>query len=255
MRNLSRLAVLGAVSAAAAVAAPSALAASTAVATLTPNKGGSLTVAAPTTFKLTTKTPDFPYDISGNTRLKAIKANLPEQLLFNTTGFTPCNTAQFLVSRTCSSKSKLGTAVVIADAGPDLPPVQATTDLYFGSGFTVLARVQSESPAVIDQPVVGELRSSGVRGYGLQMYIPIPPDIAQPIERVYPVVRSVTATVKPPSRSVRVPGEKKKVKLPLAGLGQCKGALNFQVSVVYTDALGLIDKSTDSAATKAKCRK
>ncbi|MBJ7470755.1 MAG: hypothetical protein JHD16_05610 [Solirubrobacteraceae bacterium] len=255
MRNLSRIAVLGAVTAAAAAAAPSAMAANSAVATLTPNKGGSLTVAAPTTFKLTTTTPDVIYDNSGNTRIKAIKANLPEQLLFNTTGFTPCNTAAFLVSKTCSSKSKLGSAVVEADGGPDIGKVMATTDLYFGTGFTVLARVKSDSPAVIDQPVVGELRSSGVRGYGLQMYIPVPADIAMPIERVYPVIRSVTATVKPPTRSVRVPGEKKKVKLPLAGLGECKGALNFQVSIVYTDALGVIDKSTDSAATKATCKK
>lgn len=253
MRILSRLVVLGTLTAA--VAAPSALAASSAVATLSPNKGGSLTVAAPTTFKLTVNTPDSVYDNSGNTRIKAIKANLPEQLLFNTVGFTQCDVQSFLATKICPSKSKLGTAVVEADGGPDIGKVQATTDLYFGRGFTVLARIQSESPAVIDQPVVGELRSSGVAGYGLQMYIPVPAEIAQPIDRVYPIVRSVTATVTPPTRSVKVPGEKKKVKLPLAGLGPCSGALRFQVTVQYTDAVGLIDKSNEGAATTAKCKK
>ncbi len=253
MRNLSRLLVLG--TAAATLAAPSAMAANSAVAKLTPNKGGTPVVAAPTTFKLTVNTPDVLYDASGNTRIKAIKANLPEQLLFNSLGFKQCPISTFLATKVCPSATKLGSAVVEADGGPDIGKVQARTDLYFGSGFTVLARVQSDSPAVIDQPVVGELRSSGATGYGLQMYIPVPADIAQPISGVYPIVRSVTATVKPPTRSVKIPKTKGKTKIPLAGLGPCKGALNFNVSVVYTDAGGLIDKLTDGAATKAKCKK
>ncbi len=254
MRILSRLLVLGTLTALAATA-PSAMAANTAVATLTPNKGGTLLVAAPTTFKLTVNTPDAIYDNSGNTRIKAIKANLPEQLLFNSIPFKQCVVSDFLATKVCPSATKLGTAVVIADGGPDIGPVQATTDLYFGTGFSVLARIQSDSPAVIDQPVVGELRSSGLRGYGLQMYIPVPPEIAQPIERVYPIVRSVTATVKPPSVSKKVSGFKGKVKIPLAGLGPCSGKLNFLVNVVYTDAGGQIEKSVDGAATTAKCKK
>lgn len=253
MRKLSRIAVIGTLAAAA--AAPNAMAANSAVAKLSPNKGGSLTVAAPTTFQVTVKTPDTAYDNTGNTRIKAIKALLPEQLLFNSIGFKYCDTTTFLATKVCPSATKLGDAKVIADGGPDIGQVLATTELYFGSGFTVLARVKSDQPAVIDQPVVGELRSSGVRGYGLQMYIPVPKEIAEPIERVYPIIREVTATVKPPTRSVKVPGEKKKVKLPLAGLGPCSGKLNFNVSVVYTDAIGLIDKSTDGAPTTASCKK
>ena len=253
MRKLSRIAVIGTLAAAA--AAPNAMAANSAVAKLTPNKGGSLTVAAPTTFQVTVNTPDIAYDNTGNTRIKAIKALLPEQLLFNSIGFKYCDTVQFLATKTCPSATKLGDAVVEADGGPDIGKVLATTELYFGSGFNVLARVRSDAPAVIDQPVVGELRSSGVKGYGLQMYIPVPKDIAEPIERVYPIVRKVTATVKPPTRSVKVPGEKKKVKLPLAGLGPCSGKLNFNVSVIYTDSIGTIDKTTDGAPTTATCKK
>ncbi len=253
MRNLSRLLVLG--TAAAAVAAPSAMAANSAVATLSPNKGGTPVLAAPTTFKLTVNTPDIVYDASGNTRIKAIKANLPEQLLFNSIGFTQCQVTSFIETKSCPSKSKIGDAVVEADGGPDIGKVQATTELFFGSGFTVLARVQSDSPAVIDEPVVGELRSSGVRGYGLQMYIPVPAKVSQPIDRVYPIVRSVTATVKPPVRSVKVSG--KKVKIPLAGLGPCSGALNFDVSVVYgpPEVLPSTVLTSVGASTKAKCKK
>lgn len=253
MRKLSRIAVLGTV--AAAVAAPSAMAANSATVKLSPNKGGSLTVAAPTTFRVTVNTPDTPYDASGQTRIKAIKALLPEDLLFNSIPFATCDVQKFLATKICPSATKLGDAVVEADGGPEIQKVMATTELYFGSGFSILARVKSDAPAVIDEPVIGELRSSGVAGYGLQMYIPVPPQIAEPIDRVYPIVKSVTATVKPPTKSVRVPGEKKKVKLPLAGLGPCSGALAFNVSIVYTDAVGLIDKKVDGASAKASCKK
>lgn len=253
MRKLSRIAVIGTLAAAA--AAPNAMAANSAVAKLSPNKGGTLTVAAPTTFQVTVNTDDVAYDNTGNTRIKAIRALLPEQLLFNSIGFKYCDTVTFLATKTCPSATKLGDAQVVADGGPDIGQVLATTELYFGSGFTILARVKSDAPAVIDQPVVGELRSSGVKGYGLQMYIPVPKDIAEPIERVYPIVKKVTATVKPQTRSVKVPGEKKKVKLPLAGLGPCSGKLNFKVEVVYTDSIGLIDKLPSGAATTASCKK
>ncbi len=255
MKHSQRFATLGLLAATATFASASTASAATLTAKLTPNTGGSLTVAAPTTFNIDVAGLTTPYDNSGATRLKAIKAFLPEQMLFNTTGFKYCDTAKFLVSKECPSATKLGEANVIADGGPDIGEVLATAQLYFGSGFTVLARVQSDSPAVIDQPVVGDLRSSGLRGYGLQMYIPVPAEIAQPIERVYPVIRSMKATVTPPTRSVRVPGESKKVKLPLAGLGLCSGALNFNVSMVYTDAAGQIDKTTEPAAGKASCKK
>ncbi len=257
MRTLSRAALFtGLAAAASAAIAQPALAANSAGATLTPNKGGSLTVGAPTTIGLSLKTPDRMYDNSGNTRLKGFKVNMPEQMLFNTTGFAQCNVAKFLADRVCPANTKLGTASVMADAGPDFPAlVEATAEIFFGSGFTVLAYLHTTSPAVLDVPVVGELRSSGATGYGLQIYIPVPADIAVPIERVYPVIKSMTTTVTPPTRSVKVPGETKKVKLPLAGLGLCTGALNFSVTAIYTDALGVIDKAADTAPTKATCKK
>ena len=256
MRTLSRATLLIGLAAIGA-AAPPADAASTLSASLSPNKGGSLTVAAPTTFGLKLAAPDaVPYDNSGNTQLKAIKANMPTQLLFNTTGFTPCPLAKFLADGACPSASKLGSVKMTVDAGPDFAaPINATTDLWFGGGFTVLAFAHVSEPATMDSKIVGELRSSGATGYGLQIYIPIPPELAQPIERVYPVVRTMEATVTPPTRSVKVPGETKKVKLPLAGLGICSGALNFGMTVVYTDATRQNDTKTDPSVAKANCKK
>lgn len=253
MRILSRLFVLGTLLAA--TAAPSAMAENVSVATLSPNKGGTYTAAAPTTFSLTTSTPDSVYDPTGRTRILAVKTNLPEQLLFNSLGFPTCKVTAFLESKICPRNTKLGTAVVQAYGGPDILAVQATADLYFGSGFAILARVRTESPAVIDEAVVGDLRSSLTTGYGLQMYIPVPPAISEPIDRVYPIVRSVTATVRPLNRKVKVPGRKRKLTVPLAGLGPCTGPMNFEQSIVYGDINGNINGVPDGAATQARCRK
>lgn len=258
MRLLSRAALLGLLAfSAGGTAMPSpASAAGTLGVTLSPDKGGSLTVGAPTTFTLTATTPSVLYDLSGNTRLKAIKANLPEQLLFNTTDFPQCNVAKFLADKVCPKSTQLGTVEMKVDAGPDFPTlVDATAELFFGSGFTMLAFVHATSPAPIDQPVVGELRSSGTTGYGLQIYIPVPEQLSVPIDKVYPVVKSMKAVVTPPTRRVKVPGSTKKVKLPLAGLGSCKGALNFSLTIVYSDASGVTEKATDPTATKVKCKK
>jgi hypothetical protein len=257
MRTLSRAALFTTLAAAAmATTAQPAAAVSSAGATLTPNKSGTITVGAPTTIGLNLKTPDRLYDNSGQTRLKAIKVNMPEEMLFNTTGFAQCNVAKFIADKVCPASTKLAEATVMADAGPDFPDlVKATAEIYFGSGFTVLAYLHTETPAVLDIPVVGELRSSATTGYGLQIYIPVPADIAQPLERVYPVIKSMETTVTPPIRSVKLPGDSTKTKLPLAGLGVCRGKINFQMSTVYTDENALIDKATDSAATTATCKK
>lgn len=257
MRILSRAALLGSfLLAGSALAAQPAAAADALTVGLSPNKGGSLTVGAPTTFTLKATTPDVPYDVGGNTQLGAIKVNMPEQLLFNTTGFAQCSVPKFQVDKTCPKDTALGTVKMKVDAGPDFPAlIDVTGELYFGTGFTILAMVHATSPAPIDEPVVGELRSSGVAGYGLQIYIPVPQNLAQPINGVYPVVRSMEAVVTPQTRKTKVPGERKAVKLPMAGLATCKGALNFSMSIVYTDANRTTEKTSSPAAYKAKCKK
>ncbi len=253
MRILSRAALLGSLVLAAATAQPAAAADSLTVG-LSPNKGGSLLLGAPTTFSIKALTPDVPYGNDGNTRLSAIKVNMPEQLLFNTTGFTLCQVSVFMEQRVCPAKSKLGDVDMTVDGGPDFPsPIAATAELYFGSGFTVLAFVHAAEPAPIDEPVVGELRSSRERGYGLQIYIPVPGKLSAPIDNVYPVVRSMDATVTPPTRKVKIDG--KKAVLPLAGLATCKGDLNFSLSIVYTDANRTTEKTSSPASYKAKCKK
>lgn len=253
MRSLSRLAVLGTL-AAGLVAAPGASAANTATAKVTPNKGGSIVVGAPTTFTVKASTPDTAVDPSGNTRIKAIVANLPTQLLFNTVPFKFCDATSFQANKTCPSATRIGAATILADGGPDVGVITATTELFFGSGFSVLAHVESNAPAIINEAVIGSLRSSGVSGYGLQMYIEVPSKISEPTDGLFPVVRSVDAKFSGPSKSVRIPGQSKKVKLPLVGLAPCKGALNFQVNVQYANTAGAITK-TDSASAKAKCKK
>lgn len=255
MRILSRAAMLGALTAT--LAAPTAMAGpSTLGVSLSPNKGGTITVGAPTSFNLTLASPDFvPYDGTGGTRLSAIRASLPESLLFNTTGFKQCAVSTFLTGTDCPSATKLGHVDMKVEAGPDFAaPVDASADLWFGSGFTVLARVKADQPAPIDERVVGDLRSSGLTGYGLQMYIPVPGVLSEPIDGVFPVVRSMKAVVTPQKRSVKVPGVSKKVTLPMAGLGPCSGALNFRMDIEYVDAAGKL-KPTDTSTAKAKCKK
>lgn len=255
MRPLTRLAVLGTMSAI--VAAPTAMAANSATASLSPNKGGTITVAKPVSFAVKAAFPDTPSDISGSTRLQAIQAKLPVPLLFNTIPFGQCDAQNFNATKSCPSSTKLGTATVLADGGPDVGEITAKTDLYFGTGFSVLARIQTDKPALLDVAIIGSLRSSGTAGYGLEMYIPVPKEIQEPLTGIFPSVKSLDASFKPPVKSVRIPGTKGKTKLPLAGLGPCPSSkkLNFLVNILYTDASGTATVKTDSAAAVAKCKK
>ncbi len=252
MRPLSRLVALSALSAL--VVAPNAMAANSSTATVTPNKGGSLTVATPVKFGIKAAFPDTPSDTTGNLRLQGIQAKLPLPLLFNSIPFAQCNAAAFVASKTCPSATKLGTATLIADGGPSVGDITAKTDLYFGSGFQVLARVQTDKPAILDEAVIGQLRSSGTTGYGLEMYIPVPKILQEPLDDLFPTVKSMDAVVSPPVKSVKIDG--KKVKLPLAGLGPCPSSkkLNFLINIVYENGAGVVTK-TDSAASVAKCKK
>lgn len=261
MRSLSRAAVLGTL--AALIATPSAMAANTASAKVSPNKGGSLTLANPTKFTVKVATPDTPVDPSGNTQLQAIIADLPVDLLFNSIPFKPCNTNAFITTLSCPSSSKLGTATLTADGGPDVGVITAKTELFFGTGFAVLAHVTTDKPAVIDQAVIGSLRSSGQVPlgatssavsalYGLQLYIPVPKNLSEPVGGLFPTVKTTDASFAGPTKSTKVNG--KKVKVPLVGLGPCKGKLAFRIGAQYGDATGAITK-TDTAATTAKCKK
>lgn len=252
MRPLSRIALLGTL--AALVTAPGAMAANSATATVSPNKGGTVTVGAPVRFKVNLDTPDTVSDPSGNFRLLAIQAKLPVPLLFNTIPFEQCSATTFVASKTCKSSTKLGTATIIADGGPDIGLITAKTDLYFGTGFTVLARVQTDKPAILDEAIIGSLRSSQTTGYGLEMYIPIPKILQEPLTGIFPSVKSVKADFAPPTKSIRVAG--KKVKLPLAGLGPCPSSkkLNFLVNVLYTDSTNASVTKTDGAPAVGKCK-
>jgi hypothetical protein len=266
MRSLPRLAVLGTL-AAALVITPSAMAATSLSATVSPNKGGSINLATPTTFGVKATFPDTASDPSGNVRLQSIVAKLPLPLLFNTIPFGTCDAASFTNSKVCSSATKLGTAKIVADGGPDIAsPIDATADIYVGTGFSLLTRVQASAPALIDEAVTNaRLESSGTAGYGLQMYIPVPQTLQQPIPGVYPTIKSLDATFTPPVKKVTVPGIKGKQKLPLAGLGPCPSSkkLNFRIDINYTDSTGphtdgngqLVPVKTDTAIGAAKCKK
>ncbi|MDQ8043997.1 MAG: hypothetical protein REI11_05295 [Patulibacter sp.] len=261
MRPLSRLLLLGAASAL--IAAPSAFAASTLTASVSPNKAGTVVQGNAVGFKLTGAFPDTPSDQTGNLQLQSIATKLPPALLFNPIPFSYCvgdpvAKTGFFATNTCPSSSKLGSATVIADGGT-VGPITATTDLYFGAGYAVFARVRASQPAVIDQAVQAKLQSSGTNGYGLELYIPIPQELRQPIagSAIYPTVKSVTATVSALTKSVKVKGTKGKVKVPLVGLGPCPsgGKLPFEMDVNYTDAGGLNTVKTDVAKSTASCKK
>ncbi len=258
MRFVSRVALFGAL--AAVSAAPAASAASTMTMKVSPNKAGTLTLGAPTTFTAAFQSPDRVSVPDGSVRLKAIAAKLPDQLVFNPIPFKLCNVASFIATKSCPSATKLGTATIVADGGPEIAaPINATTTLYLGTGYSVLARVQASVPANIDEAVVGSLQSSATAtdpsaGYGLQMYIPVTPAIQMPIDNVYPTVKSFSAKITPPTKKVKVDGVKGKYKMPVAGLGPCKGALKFAIAATYTNAGGLDTVATDSAETTAKCK-
>ncbi|MFT4035201.1 MAG: hypothetical protein QM679_06470 [Patulibacter sp.] len=256
MRSLSRVALLGALSALAITPAASAATLSMKV---SPNKRGTLTLGAPTTFTASFSSAERAATTDGSLRLKAIVAKLPDQLVFNPLPFKLCNVATFVATRSCPSATKLGSATITADGGPEVGEITATTVLYLGTGYSVLARVQASRPAVIDEAIVGSLQSSATTtdastGYGLQMYIPVSPTVQMPIDGVFPTVKAFNATIKPPTKKVTVDGVDGKYKMPVAGLGPCK-TLNFQVSALYTDAGGVDTVAQDAAKDSEKCKK
>lgn len=257
MRSLSRVALLGALAAVA--AAPTASAATSLSMTVSPNKAGKLTLGAPTTFTANFASPERTSTTDGSVRLKAIVAKLPDQLVFNPIPFTACNAVQFVASSTCPSATKLGEADITADGGPEVGVVPAKATLYFGTGYSVLARIQASRPAVIDEAVVGQLESSATAtdasaGFGLQMYIPVTPRVQMPLDGVYPVVKTFKASIKPMTKRVKVDGVKGRYTMPVAGLGPCK-TLKFRVGAYYTNAAGVDTIAQDVADSSAKCKK
>lgn len=257
MRFVSRVALLGALAAVA--AAGPASAAPTMSMKVSPNKRGTLTLGAPTSFTASFQSPERVSTTDGSLRLKAIAAKLPDQLVFNPIPFSLCNVAKFVATQTCPSSTRLGTATIKADGGPEVGEILATTTLYLGTGYSVLANVKASRPAVINESVVGSLQSSATAtdssvGYGLQMYIPVTPQIQMPIDNVFPTVKAFDAVIKPPTKSVKVDGVKGRYKMPVAGLGPCK-SLNFAISATYTNATGVDTVATDTATDKATCKK
>lgn len=256
MRSLSRVALLGALTA---VAAAPVASAATLDMTVSPNKRGTLTLGAPTTFTANFASPERNATLDGSVRLKAIVAKLPDQLVFNPIPFKACDAVKFVATRSCPSATKLGEADIVADAGGDLTNLPAKATLYFGSGYSVLARIQATRPAVIDEAVVGQLESSATptdssAGFGLQMYIPVSPSVQMPLDGVYPIVKSFKATIKPMTKKVKVDGVKGKYTMPVAGLGPCK-TLKFRVGAYYTNAGGVDTIAQDVADDSGKCKK
>jgi len=128
--------------------------------------------------------------------------------------------------------------------------------VYFGQGYTMLAHVTSNQPAIIDEGLVGSLQSSGVSGYGLAMSFPVTPVLQVPLTGVYPTVKTLKASFKMPTAKVSQPGIKGKVTVPLAGLGPCVGGkLPFRVEVDYTDAGNVKTTLSDVATAAATCKK
>jgi hypothetical protein len=251
MRPISKLALLGALTATL-VAAPAAMAGTLTVG-LKPNKGGTPVVGAPSTITTTLLTPGRAPTTDGNQQITAIEAKLPTQLLFNTIPFSPCNKESFVSSGSCPSASKIGDAVIKADGGPDVGVITSTATMYFGSGFTVLAKVNVDKPTIINDNIVGELRSSGTTGYGLSLYIPVPDDISHPLGTLYPTVTNTVATIKSPVKKTSVKGLKGKTTIPLVGLGPCKGALPFQINIKYRNLAGAL--TDDGGSGSGKCTK
>ncbi|MEH3055325.1 MAG: hypothetical protein PGN13_15200 [Patulibacter minatonensis] len=191
-------------------------------------------------------------------RLKSITTRLPDQLVFNPAPFAMCSTVTFVATKSCPSNTKMGESTITVDAGPDFPtPIEAKATLYFGTGYSVLAYVTASRPATIEEAVIGQLQTSSTAtdastGYGLQLSIPVTPKIQQPLDNVFPTVRSFVAKINPLTEKVKVDG--KKVTLPLVGLGVCK-KLNFKVSVEYTNAENGPTTTTDTDDSSQACKK
>lgn len=263
MRLLSRAALLGALAATA--AAGPAMAADAPLTVTSTGKKGTLLLGSPTTFTLKGTFPSITPTLDGNTRLRAIEAKLPDTLVFNPKAVKPCSTPAFVANgpSACSSASKIGSATLIAAGPPEevQGDITAKADLYYGTGFTVLSYVDVDKPSPIKAKVVGELRSSLNQGnatsapatYGLEMYIPVTPELNNPIGSLYPVVKSLDSTVTPPkSKKQKVKGFSGKVQIPLVGLGVCK-TLPFQVQLTYGDGAGNTTR-TDTLTGSGKCK-
>jgi hypothetical protein len=253
MHPFTRLAAI-AVGAAALTGAPAAMAATSGAAAISPKTGGSITVGAPITIKLRATLPDTPSDTTGKARAMAVQVKLPLPLVFNSIPFSQCDTAQFLATKTCPSATRLATAAIVADGGPSVGLINASATMWFGAGFQVLTTITTDKPAILNETSIGTLRSSGTPGFGLELYIPIPAALQEPLQDLYPTVRSIVAKVTPPKKRIRIGDES--VMLPLTGLGPCPSSrkLPFQINVLYTDASVSAVTKTDSALAVATCK-
>lgn len=216
---------------------------------VSPARQGSLTLARPTVIKMKLTTPDTLFDASGGTQAESIVFELPEELLFNPAPFAACDIEDFIDTHECPRSTQLGTATIVAYAGPDVGRIVARSKFFFGTGFTVLTKVNVDQPAVIDDALIGSLESSGSRGYGLQMRVPLSLQLRNPIGGIYPVIKYVKATVDPPKKLIRIRG--KQAVLPIAGLGPCK-RLNFRGSVTYSNDV-FTQKRSDRASKTVRC--
>lgn len=259
MRSLPRTALAATLAALALTPTTSASAAASLTMTATPATPGTLLVGTPITFSAKFASPDRVSTVDGNTQLKAIVAKLPDQLVFTPFGFPTCDVTQFVATKTCPSKTKLGSAKILADGGPDVNTINATANFYFGTGYSVLTRIQADHPGTIDEAIIGNLQTSATKadpshGYGLELYVPVSPEIQQPLDGVYPVVKSFEATITPPKRRVKVAGFDGKPTVPLTGLGPCT-LLNFSIAVNYTDRTGTNITGTDADDDHQRCKR
>lgn len=253
MRPLTSLALLGATAMLAVAASPAQAINGSLKVKASPNKGGSVVLANPSTFTLDGKISGRTPTGDGNQRMHSMFAKLPTQLLFNTLPFKECRTSSFVQTGKCSSSTRLATATVLADGGPDIGVITAKATIYFGTGFSALINVNVDKPAVINEFIVGDLRSSGTQGYGLAMNIPIPASLHTPLPNLHPTVTSVEAKIKTPTKRVKV--GKKRERIPMAGIGTCKPKkMNFAIDVLYANATDTaID--TDTMKGSANCRR
>jgi hypothetical protein len=193
----------------------------------------------PTTVGITvsTGTKTINPDGSKNTITEA-KIDLPKGVLLNYKAFPSCSVATDCATTAPGSKVGEGTAAARVD-GVEYT-AKGTLTAFIGAGANLFIRTQFSSPAVIDEPLLGKVTTSGgAYSFGFT----VPQTLQMPLDNAYQQIDDFTLNFG--AKTVKKNGK----KIGLVQLKTCpKGGYVFKGTFKFRDG------SVATAESKVACK-
>lgn len=163
-------------------------------------------------------------DNSKNT-ITSAKISLPKGILLNYKAFPSCSVATDCATTAPGSKVGEGTAEARVD-GVDYV-AKGTLTAFIGAGANLFIRTQFSSPAVIDEPLMGKVTTSGgAYSFGFD----VPQTLQMPLDNAYQQIDDFTLNFA--SKTVKKNGK----KVGLVQLKTCpKGGYVFKGTFTFRD--------------------